>query len=77
MKIIKTSLALKEGNTFVSEHHCKKWQKFCVIEEESGLIIVTADSQKECEKFMLYLRGVYVTPEFFKAKVKMFWRRKI
>jgi hypothetical protein len=74
MKILKTSDALESGQ-FLTEHHCKPWQKFSVLDEKSGLILITADTRNECEKYVLYLKGIYVIPEFYKSKVNSFWRK--
>jgi hypothetical protein len=74
MKILKTSEALVEGQ-FLSDCHCKSWEKYSVLDDKSGLILITADTKNECEKYLLYLRGVYVVPEFFKTKVNTYWRK--
>lgn len=75
MKILKTNQALNEDYLFVSDSHGKKYQKFSVVDEDAKIVYVTADSKIECEKFMLYTMGVYVIPEFYKAKVNQFWKR--
>lgn len=75
MKILKTREALIEGYWFVSDSHGKEWQKYSVVDDAGKIIYVTADTKNECEKFMLYMRGVYVVPEFYKAKVNQFWRK--
>lgn len=77
MEIMITKEALSTGYWFLNEERCREWEKFCVVEIKSKVILLTSTTKIGCEKFIDFINTTgSEVPQEYKKRVNKFWRKK-
>lgn len=75
MEIMITKSALSTGYWFVNESRCREWEKYCVVDNGSKIILLTQPTKIECERFINFLNTTTnEPPKGYKKGVARYWR---